>query len=288
MAEYIRRMTAAVVLGAALVVGACSGDDSRQADSPVATDSALSRDLLLAGSDTAVEPQLQDMPAEQPVTPGAATPATPRTTTPRATTPRTSTPRTTTPRTSTPRPSAGGSTSGGAVGTIASGTEMSLTSDARVCTNTYKEGSTFTATVAEAVTGSNGATIPAGAKVSLTVTRAKRSENVRDAIIFEFAVNSVSFGGRTYPLSASIASAKVDRVANQPGSKDAQKVAVGAAAGAIAGRVLGGDAKSTVIGGAIGAAAGAATAKATANYEGCVPDGGPIRITLSESVQVRA
>lgn len=284
MAEYIRRMTAAVVLGAALVVSACSGDDAGKADSSMATDSALSRDLLLAGSDTAVEPQLQDMPADQPVTPGAAAPAPAA---PRTTTPRTTTPRTTTPRTSTPAPSSG-SSSGGAVGTIASGTDLSLTSDARVCTNTYKEGSTFTATVAEAVNGSNGATIPAGAKVSLTVTRAKRSENMRDPVVFEFAVNSVSFGGKTYPLSASIASAKVDRVANQPASKDAQKVAVGAAAGAIAGRILGGDAKSTVIGGAVGAAAGAATAKATANYEGCVPDGGAIVISLRESVQVKA
>jgi hypothetical protein len=142
--------------------------------------------------------------------------------------------------------------------------------------------------VAETVTGSNGAQIPAGAKVSLTVTQAKRSENMRDPIVFEFAVNSVTFGGRTYPLSASIASASVDRVANQPASKDAQKVATGAVIGAIAGRVLGGDAKSTVIGGAVGAAAGAATAKGTANYEGCVPDGGAIRITLNESVQVRA
>lgn len=289
MAEYIRRISAAAVLGVALLAGACSGGDERSNDSTLTQDSALSRDLLLAGADTGVEPQLQDMPVDEPITPGASAPAPAptRTTTPSRTTTR---PRTTTP--SRPAPSSpstsGGSSSGGAVGSIAAGETLSLTSDSRVCTNTYKVGSTFTATVAEAVTGSNGARIPAGAKVSLTVTKADRSENMNDPIVFEFAVNSVSFGGRTYPLSASIASAKVDRVANQPSSKDAQKVAVGAAAGAIAGRILGGNAKSTVIGGAVGAAAGAATAKATANYEGCVPDGGPITITLRESVQVRA
>lgn len=282
MAEYIRRLSAAAVLGAALFVGACSGDAADRGDTTLTQDSALSRDLLLAGSDTGVQPQLQDMPADQPVPPGATTPA-----------PKPSTPSRPAPRPSTPRPSTGGSSggssnAGSSVGTIASGATLALASDARVCTNTHKQGSTFTATVAEAVTGSNGTRIPAGAKVSLTVTRADRSENVRDPIVFEFAVNSVTFGGSTYPLSASIASAQVDRVANQPGSKDAQKVATGAVAGAIAGRVLGGDAKGAVIGGAIGAAAGAVTAKATANYEGCVPDGGPIRITLNESVQVKA
>lgn len=306
MREYIRRTSAFAALGAALVLGACGGDDA-PASGTLTSDSALSRDLALAGADTGVMPQLQDYSADQPVNPGAltdepATVAPPRSTaTPRTTAPRTTTTRTTTPapRTSTSRPAttttAGGNTQtggsasgGGEVGTIGAGSSLALVSDSRVCTNTYTPGSTFTATVAETVTGSNGATIPRGAKVSLTVTRAKRSENMNDPIVFEFAVNSVTFGGRTYPLSASIASANVDRVANQPASKDAQKVATGAVIGAIAGRVLGGDAKSTVIGGAVGAAAGAATAKATTNYEGCVPDGGAIRISLNESVQVRA
>ena len=299
MREYIRRTSAIAVLGAVVLLGACGGDDA-PASGSLTSDSALSRDLALAGADTGVMPQLQDYSADQPVNPGALTDEPAAATPARSTTaPRTTTPRTTTPA---PRPAAsrpgttsggntttGGSASGGgAVGTIGAGTSLALSSDSRVCTNTYTAGSTFTATVAETVTGSNGATIPRGAKVSLTVTRAKRSENMNDPIVFEFAVNSVTFDGRTYPVSASIASASVDRVANQPASKDAQKVATGAVIGAIAGRVLGGDAKSTVIGGAVGAAAGAATAKATTNYEGCVPDGGAIRITLNESVQVRA
>lgn len=296
MREYIRRTSLTVAVGAAVLLGACGGDDERGSGA-LTSDSALSRDLALAGADTGVEPQLQDVPEDLPADPGALTtdapppaaarPRTPtRTTTTRPAAPRTSTPRTTTPGGNTP--SGGATNRGGDVGSVAAGTSLALASDARVCTNTYTAGSTFTATVSETVTGSNGATIPRGAKVSLTVTRAKRSENVRDPIVFEFAVNSVSFEGRTYPLSASVASASVDRVANQPSSKDAQKVATGAVIGAIAGRVLGGDAKGTVIGGAVGAAAGAATAKATANYEGCIPDGGSIRITLNESVQVRA
>jgi len=173
------------------------------------------------------------------------------------------------------------------VGSIASGTTLSLHSNDRVCTNTYTVGQTFTATTTSAVSGSNGATIPAGATVTLAVTQLKRSENANDKIIMEFEVKSVSFGSQRYALNASVNDAQVDRVRNQPQSKDVQKVAIGAAAGAVLGRILGGSTKSTVIGGAAGAAAGAGVAAGTANYEGCVPDGGNITITLNSPVQVK-
>jgi hypothetical protein len=208
-------------------------------------------------------------------------------------------PATTTPPAPTTRTTASGNTEtrnapgtaaasgGGAVGTIASGTDLSLRSNARVCTNTYTVGQTFSATVANTVTGTNGATIPSGATVTLEVTQLKRSENANDKIVMEFAVRSVAFGGRTYPVTGTVASADVERVRNQPKSKDVQKVATGAAIGAIAGQILGKNTKSTIIGAAAGAAGGAATAAATANYEGCVPDGGSIAVNLTAPLQVR-
>ena len=57
--------------------------------------------------------------------------------------------------------------------------------------------------------------------------------------------------------------------------------------GAIAGQILGKNTKSTVIGAAAGAAAGAGAAAATGNYDGCVPDGGNIAVTLNSPLQVR-
>jgi len=184
-------------------------------------------------------------------------------------------------------PGSASASGGGAVGTIPSGTDLALRSNSRVCTNTYTVGQTFSATVANAVSGSNGASIPSGATVTLEVTQLKRSENANDKIIMEFAVKSVSFGGRTYPVSGTVGSADVERVRNQPKSKDVQKVATGAAIGAIAGQILGKNTKSTIIGAAAGAAGGAATAAATANYEGCVPDGGSIAVSLTSPLQVR-
>jgi hypothetical protein len=299
MSKYIRQLRVPLALCAALAAGACTVKDNKS-DTSLARDTALSRDLALAGRDTAVQPQLRDIPA----TPSAAAPApapvaaAPRRTTTRpATTGRTTT--TTTTRTPSTTTTASGNTvtrnpagtasssGGGAVGLIPSGSTLSLRSNARVCTNTYTTGQTFTATVANDVTGSNGASIPAGSTVTLEVTNVKRSENANDKIVMEFAVKSVSFGGRTYPVSGSVADAQVERVRSSTRGDDTKKVVGGAVLGAIAGQILGKNTKSTVIGAAAGAAAGAGAAAATGNYDGCVPDGGNIVVTLNSPLQVK-
>jgi hypothetical protein len=288
MVKYTR-LIAPLTMGTMLVLGACKTDTSKQ-DTTNALNrdtTALGRDLAMAGRDTAAQPQLKDVPANPPATSNPSR-TTPRTTSrsSSSTTPRETTPRTTPSGNVVTHPSAGAN-SGGAVGTIAAGTTLSLTPSQTVCTNTAKVGDKITATTQNAVTGTNGAVIPAGATVTLTATTLKRSENANDPIVMEFAVNSVTFGGKTYPLDATLENVPVTKVRNQPKSKDAQKVAIGAAAGAIAGQILGKNTKSTVIGGAVGAAAGAATAAATANYEGCVQNTSTITIKLNSPAQVR-
>ncbi len=295
MTKYIRHAGAPFALVAALSLSACTVSDSKS-DTSLARDTALSRDLQMAGRDTTVQPQLKDVPA----TP-AAEPA-PAPTTPKPAPARTATrpaPKPAPPKPRAPEVTASGNTvtrntgtsasssGGGAVGTIASGTSLSLRSNARVCTNTYTVGQTFTASLANAVSGTGGATIPAGADVTLEVTTLKRSENVNDKIVMEFAVKSVAFGGKTYPVTGTVSSADVERVRNQPKAKDAQKVATGAVVGAIAGQIFGKSTKSTIIGAAAGAAAGGGVAAATSNYEGCVPDGGAIAVELTAPLQVR-
>ena len=297
MAKYIGRFVAPLAFGAVVALGACKTDSSKQ-DTASALNrdtSALGRDLAMANrGDTAAQPQLKDVPANPPST------STPARTTPRTSSSSSSSrptnssssrpnpPTTTASGNTVTHPSTGTSNSGGAVGTIAAGTTLSLTPVANVGTNTNKVGDKVTMTTQNTVTGSNGATIPAGSTVTLTVTNLKRSENSNDQIVMEFAVNSVSVGGKSYPLDASIESAPITRVRNQPKSKDAQKVAIGAGIGAIAGQILGKNTKSTVIGGAVGAAAGAAAAAATANYEGCINNTSTVTIKLNSGAQVRA
>jgi len=148
------------------------------------------------------------------------------------------------------------------MGTIPAGATLSLASGSKICTNTNHVGDRFNASVTNAVVGSNGAVIPAGATAT------------------------VNFGGHTYPVSATTQTADVTKVKNQPKGKDVQKVVGGAAIGAIAGQILGHSTKATIIGGAVGAAAGAGAAAATANYEGCVNSGSRITATLNSSTQV--
>jgi len=295
MAKYIGRFIAPLALGAVVALGACKTDSSKQ-DSTSALNrdtSALGRDLAMANRDTTAQPQLKDVPANPPAT-SAPTRTTPRSTarssnergSARSNQPRNE-PRTTASGNTETHPAAGASNSGGAVGTIAAGTSIGLTPTSTVCTNTNKVGDRITMTTQNAISGSNGATIPAGATVTLTATTLKRSENSNDQIVMEFAVNSVTFGGKSYPLDASVVNAPVQRVRNEPKSKDAQKVAIGAGIGAIACQILGKNTKSTVIGGAVGAAAGAAAAATTANYEGCIQNTSTVTIKLNSPAQVR-
>ncbi len=287
MISQLSRAGTILTLSAAVILAGCSVE--KKPDSALATDTTLNKDLALANKDTTAQPALNDV-ASKPAAPAPAATNRPKTTTPpkapAKTTPAPTTTTTPSGNTVTKTP-AGGSSGGGAVGTIASGTDIGLRSNARVCTNTYTVGQTFSATTTDAISGSNGAVIPAGSTVNLEVTNLKRSENATDKIVMEFAVKSIAFGGRTYPVSASVTNANVEKVRNQPQSKDVQKVVGGAVLGAIAGKVLGKSTKATVGGAVAGAAAGAGVAAGTANYEGCIADGGGIVVTLSSPLQVK-
>lgn len=287
----ISRVLAPLALSVALVAGGCNKDNGK--NGTLAQDSTLTRDLQMANADTAAQPQLKDVPPAESA--AAAAPAAPA---PRPAPARTK-PRTRAPSPSTPAPAAPTTTPSGnsvstsssgteaALGTVPAGTSISLTSNDRVCTNTNKPGDRFTATVTNAVVGSNGAVIPAGAKALIQVTELKRSENATSPIQMTFSVLSLSFNGKTYPVTASIDHVDVDKVRNSSTGNDAKKVAGGAIIGAILGQVIGHNTKSTVIGAAGGAAAGTAVAMGTANYEGCVPQGGNISIKLTEPATVQ-
>ena len=293
MVQYIPRFNASLALSFALFAAACTAKTENNA----AADSALNKDIQLANRDTAAQPALTDVPASSTAPAPTTTATTPRTTTTKTTTSKTTT-RTPTTTTRTPtttttssgntvtRTSGGNAAGAGRVGTIPAGSELNLASGTTVCTNTYKVGQRFNASVTNAVQGSNGAVIPAGATASVEITELKRSENANDNVVMGFRVVSVTFGGHTYPVSATTNYAQVSKVKNQPKGKDVQKVVGGAAIGAIAGQILGKSTKATVIGAAAGGAAGAAAAAATANYEGCVNSGGRITATLNSSTQV--
>ncbi|HEY8833086.1 MAG TPA: YMGG-like glycine zipper-containing protein [Gemmatimonadaceae bacterium] len=301
------RIATPVLFAVTIALGACKQGD--KPEDALAQDTSLAHDLTLANADTMAQPQLKDVPVTiaPAVTPAAPAPRVVQRQTPsQILTPNKNPRRVATTTRTTPEPvekapvttengntvtesatSGAGAGTAKAVGTIASGSEISLYSGQRVCTNTYAVGDRFTASVAESVQGTNGVAIPAGATAVIEVTSLKRSENANDNITMEFVVRSIAFNGTTYPVSSTVTSAQVDKVRNGDASNDVRKVATGAVIGAIAGQIFGHHTKSTVIGAATGAAAGAVVAGATGKYDGCVPNGGRISLKLNQPMQVQ-
>jgi hypothetical protein len=302
MKTTFSRIATPVFFAVTIALGACKQGD--KPEDALAQDTSLAHDLSLANADTMSQPQLKDVPitTDPIVNPAAPAPRVKQRQTPsEILTPSRNPRRVTTPRTPqtvekapvtengntviTSESSNAGSAR--ATGMIASGSEISLYSGQRVCTNTYTVGDRFTASVAESVQGSNGVAIPAGATAVIELTALKRSENANDNITMEFVVRSIAFNGTTYPVSSTVTSAQVDKVRNGDASNDARKVATGAVIGAIAGQIFGHHTKSTVIGAATGAAAGAVVAGATGKYDGCVPNGGRISLKLTQPMTVQ-
>ena len=302
MQTKLSRTATPVLLIAILALASCKQGD--KPEDALAQDTSLARDLQLANADTAAQPQLKDVPvtvvpAETPTvrTPKVAQRQKPS----EILTPNKNPRRVATMPKSAPEPveTAPATTSNGntvsegttgsehGIGTIATGSEISLYSGQRVCTNTYAVGDRFTASVAESVQGSNGVSIPAGATAVIELTSLKRSENANDNIQMEFAVRSIAFNGKTYPVNSTVTTAQVEKVRNGDASNDAKKVATGAVVGAVLGQIFGHHTKSTVIGAAGGAAAGAIVAGATGKYDGCVPNGGRISLRLNQAMVVQ-
>ena len=288
----ITRWLTPVALTSALVMGACKKSDSAQ----LAQDStAYARDLQMANRDSAAQPQLNDAP---PAAPAAAPAPAPEPAPAPART--TSKPRGTGTRVPPAAPSAPTTTASGntvvhgtagseaAVGTVASGTSIDLTSTDRVCTNTNKVGDKFTATVNSAITGSNGVTIPSGAKAVIQVSQLKESGKTGDPIQMTFDVQTLTWGDKSYPIDATIDHVDVDKVRNASTKSDVAKVGGGAVIGGIIGQIIGHSTKGVVIGAATGAAAGTAVAMGTAGYDGCVPVGGNIKIHLNAPAQIQS
>jgi hypothetical protein len=304
MKTKFSRAATPVLLIAILALGACKQGD--KPEDALAQDTTLAHDLQLANADTMAQPELKDVPVTIAPAPKPAAPApkvsqrqkpseilTPSRNPRRvATTPR-STPQpveaapvpVTTSNGNTVTEGTTGSERG--IGTIASGSDISLYSGQRVCTNTYAVGDRFTASVAESVQGSNGVSIPAGATAVIELTSLKRSENANDKVEMEFVVKSIAFNGKTYPVNSSVTAAQVEKVRNGDASNDGKKVATGAVVGAVLGQIFGHHTKSTVIGAAAGAAAGAVVAGVTGKYDGCVPNGGRISLKLNQAMVVQ-
>ena len=286
------------LLAASLLAAAC------REKTPVATDSTLAQDLAMAQRAGAAGPTVfNDAPLGGSATasraPGAPAhrPGPPRA---KAPTPRPSqrreqppapvardprpTPRQPVEVAQTPAPTPAPAPAPGIIG---SGSRVAMNTNAQVCTANLLVGDKFTATVSSGTTGSNGASIPAGATVVLEVASVDRSDPIESSRI-SFRVRAIDVNGEPQPVSGDVAVlASMDKVQSSSGS-DRNKVIGGAVAGAVLGRIFGKSTKATVIGAAAGAAAGGIAARGSQSSEACLPQGSPLRLTITRDIIVRS
>jgi hypothetical protein len=172
--------------------------------------------------------------------------------------------------------------------TVPMGTSMSLRLNETLSTETNRVGDSFTATLQNAITDADGHVIvPAGATVRGRLTQVDKSGHVGATGIIKLAFEAVSFGGRSYPMDATVVRANPQRQNRTTTQEQAAKVAAGAAAGAVLGRVLGKDTRSTLKGAAVGAAAGTAIAMGTADVDVVLPAGSDMVVRLDTPIEIR-
>lgn len=275
-----------LLLPLAVMPMACGDNDNRDG----VQDEELDRDLDLAlkgdSSDLGIfEDTTAGMAADTSGTPNPAPVPRPTTRSP-STTPSPAPVRRTTDRTPAPAPV---STAPRTVtSTAPAGTTFAVSLNETISTDKNTAGDGFTATLVEAILDSDGnVLVPSGATVRGRVTSVQKSGNVGQTAVINVAFESISFGGKSYPLDASVIEANPEKKTRQSTQQQAGKVAAGAAAGAVIGRVLGKDTKSTIKGAVIGAAAGTAIAMGTSDVDAVLRAGSQMRIRLDGPISVR-
>jgi hypothetical protein len=165
---------------------------------------------------------------------------------------------------------------------LGGGTTLATTMDREISSKTDKPGATVTASVASDVTDASGrVVIPAGSRVTMTVTEIHESENKGDKTgKLTLTPTAVEIGGQSYALSGSATALDRKLVDRKTNAGDVAKVGAGTAAGAIVGRVIGGNTKGAVIGGLIGGAIGTQRAIETQDRDVVVPASSRVEVTL--------
>jgi hypothetical protein len=166
--------------------------------------------------------------------------------------------------------------------TLAGGTALATTIDREITSKTDKPGATVTGTVASDVTDATGrVVIPAGSKVTMTITEIHESENKGDKTgKLTLTPTAVEIAGQSYPLDGSAVALDRTLRDRKTNAGDVAKVGAGTAAGAIVGRVIGGSTKGAVIGGIIGGAVGTQRAIETQDRDVVVPANSRVEVTL--------
>jgi hypothetical protein len=165
---------------------------------------------------------------------------------------------------------------------LPAGTTLTVRLGQSISAKTAKQGETFVATTAKAVSVEGKTAVPAGSQVEGIVTEAKNpgkfsGEGVLSVRLTQLTVNGKSYEIQSEPLTAS---------QKGKGKRTAAVTGGSAAGGALIGGLAGGG-KGALIGGVVGAGAGTAGAALTGNKELALPAESALSFRLSQSLTLK-
>jgi hypothetical protein len=171
------------------------------------------------------------------------------------------------------------------------GTSMNVRLNETLGSRSSREGDQFTATVVNPVIAQDGSVaIPAGAVLYGHITGLHNASLPTEQGVIRLNFDNLSFNGRSYPFSGSIASVNVqNQPTNVTSSSTARSAATGAAAGAVLGAIVsGGELSKIITGGLLGAAAGTVISLGQGGgTQAVIPAGSVMEVRATQGVSLR-
>ena len=166
---------------------------------------------------------------------------------------------------------------------VPSGTDLVLTLETPVSSETAKPDQPVRAKVAKPVVISGMTVIPEGATVTGAVVSAERAGRVKGRASIALRFNEVVVANTPYRITTS----RIARQAEATKGEDATKIGIGAGVGTAIGAIAGGK-KGAAIGAGIGGGAGTGAVLATRGKEVSIPAGATLRTTIQDTVRITA
>lgn len=171
--------------------------------------------------------------------------------------------------------------------TVPAGGTLPIRFDQTLSTRENGVGSEFTATLTDAVLAADGTeVIPAGAELRGRVVDSGRENAAGEQLALAIEFTSISWNGRTLPVSGAVSGMEVRLIDRQSGLEQAAAIGAGTVTGGLLGRVIGNSTRSTIIGTVIGAAAGTVVALGNEQVDAIIDEGTEATIHLDRDIEV--
>jgi hypothetical protein len=166
---------------------------------------------------------------------------------------------------------------------VPSGTDLVLTLETAVSSETSKPDQPVRARVAKPVIVSGMTAIPEGSIVTGAVVSAERSGRVKGRASVALRFNEVIVSNTPHRITTE----RISRLAEATKGEDATKIGIATGVGTAIGAIAGGK-KGAAIGAGVGGGAGTGAVLATRGEEVTIPAGATLRTTITETVRITA